>query len=157
MTRRALPLLAAALFALPGTGEVRGQQPTSPGRPTRVPVTIVLVDQLPHADAPFLVQRRPDVSPHDMILLRSDATREQLSDALRTLLVIRQVGGDTAAQRATMRMRPDQARSGPRREFPWVSRVLADLRRAAPREVAGFGNVRAVEIWLPPQHQRATR
>jgi hypothetical protein len=150
-------LLAAALFTLSGTGEVRGQQASPSNRPTRVPVTVVLLDQLPQADAPFLVQRRPDVSPHDVILLRSNATREQLSDAIRALLVIRQVGGDTATQRATMRMRPDQVRSGPRREFPWVSRVLADLRRAAPQEVAGYGNVRAVEIWLPPQHRRGTR
>lgn len=156
MTMRSLPLATALLIALSATDHgVAQQQAASARQPTRVPVTLVLVDDLPRSEVPFLVERRPGVAPHDVILLRSDATPEQLSEAIRTLLVIRQVEGDTTSRRATMRTRLRQAHAGPRREFPWVSRVLADLRRAPPEPLAGYGEVRAVEIWLPPQRGRA--
>ncbi len=133
-------------------------QQSAGGRPTRVPVTIVLVDRLPQSDAPFVIRRRPDLAPHDLILLRTDATADHLSDAVGSLLVVRQAGGDTASSPATLRMRPRSAHArGERRAFPWVPRVLADLRRAEVREVAGIGRVRAVEIWLPPQRRRGSR
>jgi hypothetical protein len=146
------PLAAAALlFALP----LAAQQAR------RVPVTVVLVERLPQTDAPFVIQRRPDLTPRDVILLRSDATADQLSDAVRSLLTIRQAGGDSASARANMRMRPHLSagtRSGrrvtPRRALPWVQRVLADVQKAALRDVPGVGRVRAVEIWLPAQQRR---
>jgi hypothetical protein len=131
-------------------------QQTTPRQPTRVPVTLVLVDELPAADGAFRVQRRA-FEPRDVILLRSDATRDQLTDAIRALLAIRQFDGDTPSRLGAMRMRPHQTHTGARREFPWSGRVLADLRRAEPQDVAGIGRVRAVRIWLPPQHRRSTR
>ncbi|MDQ3605446.1 MAG: hypothetical protein M3418_04560 [Gemmatimonadota bacterium] len=158
MFRRISILLITALVGQIGMGPLFAQQQTGSSRaPTRVPVTIALVDQLPQADAPFMVQRRPDVAPHDVILLRSTADAKQLSEAIHALLVIRQAGGDTATSRATMRMRPQQPQQGARPEFPWVPRVMADLRRAEPKQIAGVGTVRAVEIWLPPQHRRGAR
>jgi len=152
MFRDRFPLLSAAVVLLSVAGLPAQQQAASGRAPTRVPVTVVLVDRLPTPDAPFMIQRRADLTPRDVILLRSDATREQFAEAVRSLLTIRQVGGDTATSSATMRMRPSPAqRFRPRREFPWVQRVLSDLRRADFKDVAGIGRVRAVEIWLPPQ------
>jgi hypothetical protein len=141
-------------------GRLEAQQ----SRPQRVPVTVVLVDRLAHPDVPFVMQRRPDLRPQDVIVLRSDATPDQLSDAVRGLLTARQAGGDSAAAPAAMRIRPNTpALTGANRAaasrptLPWAPRVLADLRRAEYREVPGIGHVRAVEIWLPRQGRPARR
>jgi hypothetical protein len=146
MFTRTSPLLITVLAFLAGGQPLLAQQTRSPRAPSRVPVTIALVGSLVRAD---------------VILLRSDAGSDQLSEAVRTLLVIRQASGDTATSKATLRMRPNQAQRGAqrqaRREFPWVHRVIADLRRAEPREIVGVGTVRAVEIWLPPQQRRGSR
>lgn len=156
MTRYAFPLLAAMLLApLPLPAVAQGQGAAR--APTRIPVTIALVDREPSGGETWVIQRRPDIAPNDVILLRSTADAGQLGEAVRTLLVVRQADGDRAVERRTLRIRPEQRQRGGR-AFPWVPRVLADLRRAEPREIAGVGTVRAVEIWLPPQHGRtATR
>jgi len=130
-------ILAAALF-VGVAGEAQAQQP----------VTVVLAEQPLPSSAPFVIQRRPDQTPRDVILLRADATADHLSDAVRSLLTIRQADGDVPAAQAIMRMRSQDARTT-RRAFPWVQRVLGDLQRAAHRDVRGVGRVRAVEIWLP--------
>lgn len=127
------------------------------GTPRRVPVTIVMMDRLSQADAPFVIQRRPDLVPRDVIVVQTDATADQLSDAVRSLLTIRQVSGDTAATQATMRMRRQSAAAQNRRALPWVRRVLADLRQAAEKDVPGIGRGRTVEIWLPAQARRTAR
>jgi hypothetical protein len=124
------------------------------GAPRRVPVTIVLMERLAQADAPFVIERRPNLAPRDVIVMRADATADQLSDAVRSLLTIRQASGDTAATQATMRMRRQSAAAQNRRAFPWVRRVLADLRQAPEKHVPGIGRARAVEIWLPAQTRR---
>jgi len=151
-------ITAGSLFLLLLLPAANSAQQTAGGKPTRVPVTVALVDDLTPSGVPFVIQRRPDLAPHDVILLRADATADQLSDAVRSLLVVRQAGGDTALSPATLRMRPrgPQPR-GERRALPWVPRVFADLRRAEHRDIAGIGRVRAVEIWLPPQRRRGAR
>ena len=154
MNTHALVLLSAAIAL--AVARDASAQAASPPRPTRVPVTVVMVSDLPAADGRFRIDRRTS-DPRDVILLRADATADQLADAVRTLLVVRQIAGDTAKQPARMRMRAHQASPGPRREFPWVPRVLADLRRAELRDVDGVGRVRAVQVWLPPQHRRSGR
>jgi hypothetical protein len=145
-------IILAAAPIVGAAGEAHGQQTA----PSRVPVTIVLAEQPLPSGAPFIIQRRPDQTPQDVILLRSDASADQLSDAVRSLLTIRQAGGDVPAALATMRMRPQEAPTT-RRAFPWVQRVLGDVQRAAYRDVPGVGRVRAVEIWLPRQARRAAR
>jgi len=127
--------------------------PAQQGAPNRVPVTLVLVERLTQSGAPFVIERRPDLTPRDIIVMRADATPDQLSDAVRSLLTIRQAGGDTATARGTMRMRPQSVAVGgaQRRALPWAARVLSDLQAAAARDIAGIGRVRAVEIWLPAQ------
>jgi hypothetical protein len=120
-------ITAGFLFLLLLLPAANSAQQTAGGKPTRVPVTVALVDDLTPSGVPFVIQRRPDLAPHDVILLRADATADQLSDAVRSLLVVRQAGGDTALSPATRRMRPrgPQPR-GERRALPWVPRVFAD-------------------------------
>jgi len=151
LTTLATNILAAAALLFCAAGGASAQQ----AAPTRVPVTIALSDQAMPPGAPFMIQRRPYQTPRDVIVLRSDATADQLSDAVRSLLTIRQAGGDMPTAPATMRMRPRDTRvAASRRAYPWVQRVLGDVQRAAYRDVPGVGRVRAVEIWLPRQDRR---
>ncbi len=148
-------LIAAGLTlsASPGAGQV----PNLPSRPTRVPVTVVTVERLPVPGAPFVVLRRADASPRDVIVLPAGADAKLLSEAVQALLVARQAGGDTAAATATLRVRPQRGRTSQRPVLPWAQRVLNDLRRADARPVEGVGSVRAVEIWVPAQTRRSPR
>lgn len=142
-------IVAAVLTLMAADWSLSAQQATRPSAPTRVPVTIVLVDQVPMSAGMYVVQRQPKMTPHDVILLRHDATVQDLSEALHTLLAVRQADGDTSSTSRLLRPHPQQpART--RREFPWVPRTFAELRSQRPRTVAGVGTVRAVEVWLPP-------
>lgn len=76
------------------------------GRPTRVPVTVALVNVLP-ADAPFRILRRPNADIGDVILLTAAGTADDLSSAVQELLLLRQLHGETGAMRAR---RPQGAR-----------------------------------------------
>jgi hypothetical protein len=150
---RALSILLAALVY--GASSASAQAAPAGSPPTRVPVTIALVEQLPQPDAPFVILRRVNQADHDVILLPVGADAQQLSLAVQALLTARSVAGDTAESPATIRVRPHSGERSPHRQFPWIARVHGDLHRAARRPVAGVGNVRAVVIWLPPQHRRA--
>lgn len=148
-------VLAVLLKGLPLS--VQGQA-TSPNagagnRRPRVPVTVVLQDTV--APAPgFRILRRVDQRPLDVIVLSGAADGETLSEAVRNLLMVRQVAGDTAPAAGQVRVRRAAARAT-QRPYPWAARVVNDLRTAPPQPVAGIGMVRAVEIWFPPQHRRA--
>jgi hypothetical protein len=155
MLSRILGVLFAAVLLLPVSGA--GQAARAPGAPTRVPVTVVLVERLPVPGAPFVVQRRPGAAQQDVILLPASADAQLFSEAVQMLLVARQAGGDTPVTAATMRVRPQRGRNTPQRVLPWAQRVLNDLRRAEARPVEGIDSVQAVEIWLPRQFGRAPR
>jgi hypothetical protein len=152
MFSRILGVLIAA-FAL-SSASGAGQVPKVPGAPSRVPVTIAMVERLSVTDAPFLVLRRTHAAPRDVILLSAGADAKLLSEAVQALLVARRAGGDTAAAPATLRVRPQRGRASQRPVLPWAQRVLADLRRAVARPIQGVGSVPAVEIWLPAQSRR---
>lgn len=158
MVRNRILALAVAVLTPTASEALLSQRTPSPGRPTRVPVTLALIETPSIGAERWVVQRRPDLSPHDVIVLHPNVTADELSDAVRALLTVRQVDGDTSIRRAMLRVRPEQRRPDARRPFPWTQGVLADIRRAMPQPVAGIGNVRAVQIWLPPQGRgRATR
>lgn len=146
-------LIAVGMLSPAGPGAAQQGQPATP--PTRVPVSIALVDSARTGDAPYRILRRADASPHDVILLRSSSDATVLSEAIDNLLLIRAQTGDTAKVNGAVRVKRAQGASGRApREFPWAGRVLNDLRQAQARDVPGLGNVPMVEIWLPPQRGR---
>lgn len=147
----AMRLLLGALAAF--TPATLPAQRTGNGVPARVPLTVVLVAELPRPGAAYEIQRRTTGNDRDVVLLLNIATSEQLSDAVRGVLTARQVGGDTATERGTFRARPHNGAT--RAVLPWASRVLADLRAAGVRDVPGVGRVRAVRIWLPSERRRS--
>lgn len=115
----------------------------------RIRATIAMAADFPYTREAFVIRRQAGNNPTDVILVREDITAAQLSDAIRALITVRHVGGDVPTASATMSLRRTQARNAERKTLPWVGRVLADLRRAAPAEVRGVGRARSVEIWLP--------
>lgn len=160
MCRTTLKSVLVALSLLVLAAPLHAQAPGSaaPARMPRIPVTIVLVDEMPAAagDAAFVILRRADLSPHDVIVLHRAADRSQLSEAVRTLIAARQAHGDSATTGGMVRMSSRTAQ-GRRPDLPWIGRVLADLRRAERKPVPGVGAVQAVEIWLPAQRPRGAR
>lgn len=153
-----IAILLLTCLPLPSLGQATTTAP--PGnaelRP-RVAVTVVLEDTTA-ATPGFRIIRRVDQRPLDVIVLSGPADGETLSEAVRTLLMVRQVGGDTATRAGQVRVRRPDAGTRPLpRPYPWAARVVGDLRAAPPRDVAGIGTFRAVEIWFPPQRPRAPR
>lgn len=141
-------MLAFFLIILPGY--LAGQS----SRPTRVPLTIAMVEQMPHSGSPYEILRRTSGPTHDVLLVSEGVTAVQLSDGIRGVLTARRAGGDTASQALVLRVRPGGTAAANRPAFPWVRRVLADLDRASMRPLNGVGTVRWLRIWLPPQQQR---
>jgi hypothetical protein len=141
-------VLLLALHAAAAAGQTR------PARaPTRVPATVAIIDRLPGgSSAPYLVLRHAHRDPHDVIVLRASAANAAvLSAAVRDLLAIRSVQGDTASVSSLARVRPRSPTArGPRYEFPWAGRVLNQLRAAEPHPLDALGVVRSIEVWLPP-------
>ena len=128
-----------------------------PARAGRVPVTVALVERLPHGEGPFEIIRRAGSFPHDVILLaRNAAGEEELSEAIRTLLAARHHAGDLPPRDAAFRVRPRNVQSRePMRSFPWAARVLRDVQGVAPQPLPGVGNVAFVQIWLPKQRSES--
>lgn len=126
------------------------------GPPTRIPALVAVANNADLHGEPFMIRREPQTAYTDVIVLSSRASIQDLSDAIRALLTIREVGGDTASAPSVMRMRPHSSSSGAPNSvgappIPWAGRVLADARRAAERDIPRVGRARAVTIWLPPQ------
>ena len=145
---------AAAVFGL--THPLHAQRvghPSAPERPTRVPVTLALVDSLP-GGAPFRILRRADVSPEDVILFRKGGDSTTLSEAVDQLILMRRMQGDTAQGSGAVRVRRPHTPQHTARVLPWAHRVMDDLHRAERREIAGVGRAQTVQIWLPPQRAR---
>lgn len=137
----ALVFLAVPVGAQPGHGSSRA--------PSRVPVTVALVEHLPYPEAPFVILRQS--IGRDYILLPAQADAALLTEAVNALLLARTRGGDSAAVDAVLRVRAPQRRAGARRPLPWAARVLADLRRAPRFNVPSVGEAPALQIWLPRQ------
>lgn len=146
--------LLASVVAVGAPCVAQAQQGGAAVPPTRVPVTVVVADDLP-GGAPFQVLRRADKDPRDVILLSRTADAAAFSEAVEQLILLRQAQGDTASVSGVMRVRrSDSPREMRPRVLPWADRVLGDLHRAPPRLVDGVGTLPAVEIWLPPQRGR---
>lgn len=144
-----LRLIAITVALVADVSAVDGQ-----ARAHRIAATVVLADEAP-AGARFLVKRIPGASRADLIILPPDATAADLSDAVRTLLTIRQKDGDVPGVERTVRLRPGSASRG-QAPFPWAARVLGDVTRSSRISLDDLGDVRTVQIWLPPRDKRPT-
>jgi len=146
--RIALIVVSALACAPPASvAELRAQ--ASPFAPFEgdggVEITLVLVQN----GQPPLTLRRAGAGARNVVLLDSaSATPQQLTDAVVSLLAAEAADpngrdrSDRIASRANLDPHPPV--------YPWAAEALQRLREAAVRPVAGMGDHRALEIWLPP-------
>jgi hypothetical protein len=118
----------------------------------RVAVTVLLVDRLDDPFALATIIRRSDPVPQDLVFLRSDrASGDVLASAIFTLLVARSVGGDVPSAPMTTRVtRIITPSAWQHTELPRATRALDQLRTASERDISGFGRLRALDLYLPP-------
>jgi hypothetical protein len=77
-----------------------------------------------------------------------------LSAAIRQLLALRSALGDAPTTSGTFRVRRQvpQRPGAKEDELAFAPRLVGELRRAVPRQIAGVGLARAVEISVPSQN-----
>jgi len=115
---------------------------------SRVPARVFVTDSFPYPGNAVVLRRR-DTSPQDVILMRSGAAQaSDLSEAVRTLLEIRAVAGDSAAVDGMFRSRSTSA-TRTHTLLPWAERVLRDASAQKPDRVDHVGHGRSITIWLP--------
>lgn len=153
--RSVLLTLAVAVLLPQASISEADAQATRSRTAARVAAKVVLSDRLP-PDSRFIVRRSPRSAHHDVIVLAQDANEAELGNAIRMLLTIRQRHGDIPSEERTLRIRPGGTNLSSRLPFPWIGRVLGDVKRAERVDVGGVGVVRAVQIWLPRQNRTHT-
>lgn len=122
----------------------------------RVPVTIALLGSLPQPASKAVILRRKTATPHDIILLDSRvASGRDLSAAIFTLLAARDINGDTTAADMTIRVPDGTGRSYlGKRDLRRSEAAVRKLHASNPTFLAGFGSVRAFDLWLPSTARR---
>jgi hypothetical protein len=147
-------LIVLAVAVSPGDAVSHDETKMRPSA-DRVPVTVALVANLPVHDTPYMVQRRSR-APHNVILLREDATALDLSAAVAQFMLSTQAsagasGGGQGRVPADAPLRSRLQAGAPMsfRELPWAPQVLDDLHQSRPAVIPGIGSVRSVVIWLP--------
>jgi hypothetical protein len=163
----AATLAVAALAVATPLNAQQGRQFSETARPEkarRVPVTVALVDRLPHPGAAAVILRQTGGAPRDVIVLQRDsATGARLAAAVMNLLVIREREGDLPATGAVFRVRENAARQGAapaaglgltKRDMRTADAVVTRLRAARPQTVPGLGPARATVLYLPSRAMR---
>ena len=120
------------------------------GSPTRVAATVALVTDLPNgADGEAVILRRSGDNPDVILLKRSAATPPRLSAAVMTLLMLREIDGDTATKSMMFRVPMNR---GPAAwtysEELRAAQVLRDFSRMESRPLAGVGTVQYIQVYL---------
>lgn len=141
-----ITLVSIAAFPVAG----QGAHPIVAGR---VPVTIVLVENLPVTNGAAIILRRVSAIPRDVILLDPNKIQEYtLEEAVLVLMAARAIGGDTVATDARLRSaRPDPGKRKywSAREHARAVKIIHKLRTAHPVDVQGVGRVPGMVIFLP--------
>ena len=120
-----------------------------PTKVKRIPVSVVLTSDFPYS-GDVVILRRPEAVPSDLIVMRTEtATPEAFSEAVRNLIDIRRVSGDSPQANALLRTHSSDSKAR-RKPLPWSQRVLGDLRAKPIETFNEFTNAQVIEIWLPP-------
>lgn len=123
----------------------------------RVSVTVAVTDSFTYAGTAAVILRRPNLLPHDVILLpASESNGTALAAAAVQLLLIRDRAGDTPTTASVFRIRKsDPASHLLEREVGTAGTILDRLRTKPLRTVPGVaGTVRSTEIYLPSEAMR---
>lgn len=115
--------------------------------PQREPFTIVVVDTFRYHNADAVILRRPNETPHDLIVVDRGKLRPSiLSEAAVLLRVVRQRTGETPTERMLVRVpKPEKTRQFQRVAGEWARQ----LEVAPRRQVPGLGLGSTMTINLP--------
>lgn len=119
----------------------------------RNPVAVILSPELPGNSA-YLVERRLEHTPYDVIHLRPGADEAVLTEAIWVLLAAWDRDGVDPTTASTFT--PESQEGGSFTKLPWVPRVVEDLNSAQVVGIDGVGYVHAKIIFLPrdPRYRR---
>jgi hypothetical protein len=109
-------------------------------------VTVALSSELPYPGAIAIVFHRVTVTPHDVILLRGEATVRDLEAALATY---RRVRDRPRAARVVIKGTRGLERTITPGRRNRVDSLLVTVRGGSISKVDGIGDVRAIEIRVP--------
>lgn len=129
-------------------GEERASAQGDPfSRPEGVEHRIQITLMLSASGQPAMILRRRS-EPQNVILLDANATEQQLSDAVFTLLAMeaRDPNGRDRSDGVAQSVQLDPHAP----VYPWSGAAIMRLRAAEKRQVPGMGERRSVDIWVRP-------
>jgi hypothetical protein len=136
--------VAIAMVVVPSAASAQNER----AKVKRVPVSVVLTSSFPYS-GDVVILRRPELIPSDLIVMRAEAATPAIfSEAVRDLLDIRRIAGDSPQAGALLRSRLGDSKSR-RNPLPWSERVLTDARAKPFEAYAEFSNAQLIQIWLP--------
>jgi hypothetical protein len=139
-------ILYALALAWCSAASVSAQSATSSNTPNATRRTPVLVVLGTDAAAPYQLLVHPQGAVREVIVLPPSATPENLSEAVRAVMLSR-AHGRTTTQSTLVRVASPGAAT--HRPLPWAGRVLNDLHKAPFQDVEGVGRTRTIRIFLP--------
>ncbi len=109
----------------------------------RAPFTVALVPTTGATNAAWVIVRRPETEPHDVILLDASAANAQhLTEAFVNLMIARRKDGVTPGHRLVLHAGPSHAAKPVR----WSAGVISSLKAAQPSAIAGVGTYPNVSV-----------
>ena len=140
-------VLGAVVLAAVAGGEKASAQDDPFSRPEGAEQRTQVALMLSAIGRPAMILRRRS-EPQNVILLDANATEQQLSDAVFTLLAMeaRDPNGRDRSDGVAQSVQMDPHAP----VYPWSGAAIMRLRAAEKRQVPGMGERRSVDIWVRP-------
>ncbi|HEV3052264.1 MAG TPA: hypothetical protein VGX50_18280, partial [Longimicrobium sp.] len=140
-------VLGALALAAVAAGERASAQGDPFSRPEGVEQRTQVTLMLSPSGRPAMILRRRS-EPQNVILLDANATEQQLSDAVFTLLAMeaRDPNGRDRSDGLAQSVQMDPHAP----VYPWSGAAIMRLHAAEKRPVPGMGERRSVDIWVQP-------
>jgi hypothetical protein len=117
-------------------------------------LAIVLVDELPFANARAVVVRRKDMKPQNLVLVTKQTLPGDLTRAIIALSSSRARKGDQVTADMVSPVAPDPTATRSR-DYPQAVKDLGELRNARPRFIEGVGSRPVIYSHLRPAPARS--
>lgn len=148
MTKHLIPL---AILVAAWTGSSPAQPTTAQGK---LPLAIVLVDELPFPNAKAVVVRRKDMKPQNLVLVTRQTSPDDLTRAMGALFSSRSHKGDQISSDLVAPV-PPGILAKHTRDYPQAVKDLTELRSARPRFIEGVGSRPVIYSHLRPAPARS--
>lgn len=147
---RVMRVVAACVLLLGTAGEAAAQSASAGVRQPAVRELDIMVTVSTHAGPPLILRRVAD-APRNVVLVNpAHTTAQQLSDAIRALLLLEATDPEGSSRNDRAARSPAFTTEVPR--YPWAEAMLERLRHGArlPRTEAGGSWSEGVRLPIPP-------